>query len=150
MQMYFLGRGYQNAKNEWHGKWVSKIVEKVLTYFMDGHFPNITDPNNRNFEFKVQSFYCWMPPTCLKIKQKVQVPWAFFFHFFLRIRYSSVPNKHEGALINFALIWSCTSNLFFWYTNYKYFSRFITPFFLFLILKWLGWWCLCYLEFKLS
>ena len=112
MLMYFLGRGYQNAKNEWHGKWVSKIVEKVLTYFMDGHFPNITDPNNRNFEFKVQSFYCWMPPTCLKIKQKVQVPWAFFFHFFLRIRYSSVPNKHGGALINFALIWSCTSNLF--------------------------------------
>ena len=70
---------------------------------MDGHFPNITDPNNRNFEFKVQSFYCWIfrSPTCLKIKQKVQVPWAFFFHFFLRIRYSSVPNKHAGALINF-------------------------------------------------
>lgn len=33
---------------------------KVLTFFMDGHFPNITDPNNRNFELKVQSFYCWI------------------------------------------------------------------------------------------
>ena len=150
MLTYFLGRGYQNAKNEWHGKcgcqksWKKCWRTLWMATFLTLQIQTIETLNSK---FKVSIVGCLQHASRLNKKFKcLELSFSISFYELGILVYQI---NMQARLLT--LHWFRPAPLiFFWYTTYEYFSRFITPFFLFLILNWLGWWCLCYLEFKLS